>query len=171
MDLKMLMSGIDFSEIENHLKEVIEMVKEENKKVSLLPNEDKIYILLDIKQNDIIAYKITTGAINISEKNYLEIKRTLGKWSLKDLKNLVGEGAIPIENTLKRLLPIIYGFNSLIKLEKNEKRVSIQLDIKDQNVIAYQVVLGIVESDSKENILIVKRILGKYDLQEYLKTT
>lgn len=170
MDINMLLSGLDISDIKNQVKEIIKMVKTENELVKLIDNEDNIYILLDIKSDDIIAYRITTGVIKIQEKNFIEIKRTLGKWNLSDLKNLIGDGAAPIESTLKRLMPIINGFNSLIKLNKtdNEKRVSIQLDIKDNDVVAYQVVLSVFEVETK-NKLVVNRILDKYNLNEFLK--
>jgi hypothetical protein len=73
-------------------------------------------------------------------------------------------------------MPIINGFNSLIKLFPNEKRVSIQLDITNDDIIAYQIVLAIYTTKVNEfqtdekNVLVVNRILGKYNLNEYLKT-
>lgn len=168
MDIQMLLSGIDMSEISNHLKEVINLVKTENALIKFEATEDKVYILLDISKNDVIAYRVTTGVCEIENKKRMEIKRTLGKWSLNDLKTLIGEGALPVENTLKRLLPIIAGFISLTKLEKHEKKVSIQLDITDTDINAYQIVLAIVKVEEK-NKLFVSRVLGKYSLNEYLK--
>ena len=168
MDLKMLMSGIDFSEIENHLKEVVQLVKSENEKIKVLDSSDKIYIILDIKEKDIIAHRVVCSPIKINDKKYLQIKETLGKWNLLDLKNLIGEGSLPIENTLKRILPIIHGFNSLIKLLENEKRISIQMDIKENDIIAYQVALAVLTLEGK-NIAIVNRVLGKYNLNDYIK--
>ena len=171
MDFKMLLHGIDLEGIENQLKEIIELVKAENKNVSLLQGEDNIYILLDIKKDDVIAYRVTTGITEIENKKYIEVKRTLGKWNLNDLKTLIGEeGSKPIESTLKKLLPIVDGFITLTKLHKNEKKISIQLDIKEKDVTAYQIVLAIFGEKETGLKLVVNRILGKYDLNEYIKT-
>lgn len=168
MDLKMLLSGIDLDGMQTHLKEIIEMVKNENKNVTLLEGENNVYILLDVKKEDVIIYRITTGIIKIDEKNYLEIKRTLGKWGLSDLKNLIGEGSSSIENKLRKILPIVNGVISLIKLKENEKRVSIQLDIKGDDIKAYQVVLGVYGKKETGLNLVVNRVLEKYNLNEYI---
>lgn len=169
MDLKMLLAGIDISEIESHIKEVIDLVKNENAITKLNDCEDKVYILLDIRSNDIIAYRVTTGVIKLAEKNYIEIKRTLGKWALNELKNLIGEGSLPVENTLRKILPIINGFISLTKLEKDEKRISIQIDITGNDITSYLIALGIITDNENKNRLVVNRILGKYNLNEYIK--
>lgn len=169
MDIKMLLSGIDLSDIENHLKEVINLVRNANKNVQLLEGEDSVYILLDIKKDDIVAYRVTTGITKIEDKCFLEIKRTLGKWGMNDLQNLIGEqGSSKIEGTLRKILPIIFGFISLIKLHKNEKKISIQIDVSENDITAYQIALGIFINETEDK-LVVNRILAKYNLSEYIK--
>lgn len=165
----MLLHGIDLTEIENHLKEVVNLVYTENQNVKLNIDEDNVYILLDIHKNDITAYRVTSGIIVVNEKPFIEIKRTLGKWSINDLKNLIGVNeSDKVINTIKKILPIVNGFISLIKLKEFERKISIQIHITKDEIIAYQIALAIIENNEK-NVLVVNRILDKYKLSDYLK--
>lgn len=169
MDLSLILQGVDLGEIENHVKEIISLVKEENKKVVLLPGENNVVIQLDIKKDDIIAYRVTTGTITINDKQFVEVKRTIGKWNLNDLNKLIGDNeSVPILGTLKKFLPIMEGYLSLTKFHGNEKRVLLQVKITDTEIIAYQIIVA-VEKIGEENKLYVSRVLGKYNLKDYLK--
>lgn len=175
MDLKTMMATIDISNINSQLKEVIDMVKDENSKVVLNDGEDRVYILLDIKQKDITAYRVTMGVDTFPlkenlTKQYNTVKRTIGKYTLQDMKNLVpGEDLSGIESTIRRVMPLIYGMNSLIRLIGNEKKVMIQLDISDTDIIAYQVVTAIIEKKPTDFYLVISRVLGQHILSEYIK--
>lgn len=176
MDFKTLMIGTDISEIGNQLKEVIGMVKEENNKVQLEKGEDRVYIFLDIKHKDIIAYRMAVGILqtvdykNEPVKSFAWLKRSIGKYTLEDIKNLVpGQDVSGIERTVRRVMPLIYGMNQLIRLTKDEKKVMIQLDISDTDIIAYQIVTAVIEPEPQSYQLVISRVLGKHNLNDYLK--
>lgn len=169
MDIRALLSTIDLTEIENHVKQIIDLVKEENKNVILLPGEENVYIQLDILKDDILAYRVVTGKLIIDGNNFMEIKRTIGKWNLSNLKNLIGEAeSLPIINLLKKFIPLMNGHLSLIKLLTDEKKVLIQIKITDDEIIAYQTIVAVKNIEGK-NKLFVTRVLGKYNLKEYIK--
>lgn len=167
MDFKTFFAGFDLTEIGNQIKDIVTAVKEVNAQIELLPGEDHIYVLLDVQPKDIIAYRVATGASTSSAtgKKYLEIKRTIGKYNLEHLRNLTKDiDTSKMESIIRRVNPLLYGANQLIPISKDEKKVQIQLDFVNDDIIAYQVVMKIFEEK-----LIVSRVLGKWNLMDMVK--
>lgn len=162
MDISQFVSAVDIGEIEDQIKIICDLAIDENKKVELLPGETSCRLILDVQPKDVFCYRVTLS--EIPDKKIF-IPRTIGKYSLQDLKNILpGQDDKRVEGKIRKILPVLSAANGMIPLKKGEMKVQLMLNIQAETIKGYQIIVGV--EDEK---LYISRIINEIDLNEYIK--